>query len=214
MRRGWSGEREAIVTSDRQALPRERPSRSAGKCEEHRRASRVPDARDRQLREHDGVEGEAQGARAREEVSSLEAHLGYWLRFVSNHVSHAFKVKVERHGVTVAEWVVMRALFDEDGIKPSELSEKIGLTRGAISKLLDRLANKNLVIIRGDAVDRRAQAITLSASGRRLVPKLAALADEAAPGLRARPRRRRARVAPPARARQRWSCPRVSASCR
>ena len=38
-------------------------------------------------------------------VSALDAHLGYWLRAVSNHVSHAFKTKVERHGVTVAEWV-------------------------------------------------------------------------------------------------------------
>lgn len=111
-------------------------------------------------------------------VSSLEAHLGYWLRFVSNHVSHAFKGKVERHGVTIAEWVVMRALLDEDGIKPSALSEKIGLTRGAVSKLLDRLINKDLVVARGDDVDRRAQVIALSASGRRLVPKLAALADE------------------------------------
>lgn len=50
-------------------------------------------------------------------VSALNAHLGYWRRFVSNHVSQAFKVKVERHGVTVADWVVMRALFDEDGTK-------------------------------------------------------------------------------------------------
>jgi hypothetical protein len=43
------------------------------------------------------------------DVSQLEAHLGYWLRAVSNHVSHAFKMKVETHGVTVAEWVVLRA---------------------------------------------------------------------------------------------------------
>jgi DNA-binding MarR family transcriptional regulator len=93
-------------------------------------------------------------------------------------VSHAFKVKVEQHGVTVAEWVVLRALFDEDGIKPSQLSELIGLTRGAISKLLDRLLAKGLVVIVEDAVDGRAQAVSVSASGRRLVPKLAALADE------------------------------------
>ena len=113
-----------------------------------------------------------------EGVSPLDVHLGYWLRILSNHVSQAFKGKVERHGVTVAEWVVLRALFDEDGIKPSELSERVGLTRGAISKLVDRLAAKDLVVVRGDALDGRAQVVTLGASGRRLVPKLAALADE------------------------------------
>lgn len=111
-------------------------------------------------------------------VSALEAHLGYWLRMVSNHVSHAFQVKVEQQGVTVAEWVVLRALFEEDGIKPSALAARIRLTRGAVSKLLDRLVAKRLVEIRVDARDGRAQVITLSAAGRDLVPRLAALADE------------------------------------
>lgn len=114
----------------------------------------------------------------RDEVSALETHLGYWLRVVSNHVSRAFQAKVERQGVTVAEWVVLRALFDEDRIKPSELAAKIGLTRSAISKLIDRLADKQFVTVRGDARDGRAQVISLRASGRRLVPVLAALADE------------------------------------
>lgn len=112
------------------------------------------------------------------DVSELKAHLGYWLRAVSNHVSHAFKVKVERHGVTVAEWVVLRALFEQDGVKPSELATTLGLTRGAISKLVDRLTAKELVSVRNDVRDGRAQLVTLKASGRRLVPTLAALADD------------------------------------
>lgn len=115
--------------------------------------------------------------KSRAAVSSLDAHLGYWLRFVSNHVSHAFKVKVEQHGVTVAEWVILRVLFDEDGIKPSDISDKIGLTRGAVSKLLARLVAKDFITVSGDTEDRRAQVVTLRAAGRRLVPKLAALAD-------------------------------------
>lgn len=112
------------------------------------------------------------------DVSELTAHLGYWLRLVSNHVSQAFKTKVEQHGVTVAEWVILRVLFDSDGIKPSELSTKVGLTRGAVSKLISRLADKNFVTVRSDAHDGRAQTITLCASGRQLVPTLAMLADE------------------------------------
>lgn len=100
------------------------------------------------------------------------------MRAVSNHVSHAFKLKVEQHGVTVAEWVVLRALFEGDVVKPSDLATKIGLTRGAVSKLLDRLIAKDLVSVRSDVQDGRAQLVSLRASGTRLVPKLAALADE------------------------------------
>jgi len=119
-----------------------------------------------------------QRSQAHADISELEAHLGYWLRAVSNHVSHAFKTKVEEHGVTVAEWVVLRALFDGGGVKPSELATTLGLTRGAISKLVGRLVAKDLVSIRSDVRDGRAQLVTMKASGRRLVPLLAALADK------------------------------------
>jgi DNA-binding MarR family transcriptional regulator len=109
--------------------------------------------------------------------SDLDAHLGYWLRFVSNHVSQAFARKVETHGVTVAEWVVMRQLLDEKALAPSRLAEGIGMTRGAITKLADRLIAKALVLRVADPDDGRAQTLALTAKGRRLVPELAALAD-------------------------------------
>ena len=111
-------------------------------------------------------------------TSGLESHIGYWLRFVSNHVSHAFRLKVESHGVTVAEWVVLRALFDSAAVNPSQLADTIGMTRGAISKLLDRLVGKRLVLCRTNKTDRRYQTVTLSAYGRKLVPVLGELADQ------------------------------------
>lgn len=111
-------------------------------------------------------------------ISNLECHVGYWLRLVSNHVSHAFRLKVEAHGVTVAEWVVLRVLFDSDAIHPSRIADTIGMTRGAISKLVDRLSAKRLVVCRADKADGRYQSVALSTSGRKLVPALAALADQ------------------------------------
>lgn len=111
-------------------------------------------------------------------VSPLDSHLGYWLRLVSNDVSHAFRLKVESRGVTVAEWVVMRALFDSDGTNPSQLADQIGLTRGAVSKLVDRLVAKGIVRVGLDKKDRRFQTVSLTTAGRRLVPQLAAIADD------------------------------------
>jgi len=111
-------------------------------------------------------------------VSEIESHAGYWLRFVSNHVTHAFRLKVESHGVTVAEWVVLRTLFDRAGANPSQVAEAMGMTRGAISRLIERLVAKRLALCRLDRSDRRYQLVTLSAKGRRLVPILAKLADQ------------------------------------
>jgi DNA-binding MarR family transcriptional regulator len=110
-------------------------------------------------------------------TSPLKIHLGYWLRFVSNHVSHAFARKIEARGVTVAEWALMRELFDTDEMPPSEIANRMGMTRGAISKLADRLVAKSLVARARGSGDQRWQTLTLTPEGHGLVPKLAALAD-------------------------------------
>ena len=110
-------------------------------------------------------------------VSSLDAHLGYWLRFVSNQASRAFSLKVGGHGVTVAEWVVLRELFDVDAMMPSVLSERLGMTRGAISKLAERLVAKALIDRTASTGDLRVQTLALTRAGRALVPVLSSLAD-------------------------------------
>jgi DNA-binding MarR family transcriptional regulator len=97
---------------------------------------------------------------------------------VSNHVSQAFARKVEQEGVTVAEWVVMRELYGQGEVAPSRLAERLGLTRGAISKLADRLLAKGLIIRRDHEADARAHLLALSEAGSALIPKLSALADQ------------------------------------
>jgi len=109
--------------------------------------------------------------------SDLHAHLGYWLRTVSNAVSHRFARRVEAEGVTVAEWVVLRMLYDVEGIAPSVLAARMGMTKGAISKLADRLLAKALVVRRPNPDDGRAHELVLEPAGRALVPRLAELAD-------------------------------------
>lgn len=97
---------------------------------------------------------------------------------VSNAVSQSFARKVDREGVTVAEWVFLRALYDAGQVAPSRLAEGMGMTKGAISKLADRLLEKSLIERRANPDDKRAHTLALSRAGSRLVPRLAALADE------------------------------------
>lgn len=110
-------------------------------------------------------------------VSGLEDHLGYWLRFVSNHVSQGFVRKTAALGVTPAEWVLLRELFRLGDVPPSRPAENLGLTRGTVSKLVGRLAAKGLVAQGAAAGDRRFRTLSLTPAGRALVPALAAAAD-------------------------------------
>lgn len=110
--------------------------------------------------------------------SGLEAHVGFWLRFVSNHVSSRFARLVEAEGVTVSEWVALRELFVDEPPSTAALMQRLGMTKGAVSKVLARLEEKRLVRRKTDKEDARAQVLELTAAGRKLVPVLAALADQ------------------------------------
>ena len=109
--------------------------------------------------------------------SRLESHLGYWLRHVSNHVSGAFARALEERQVSVAEWVVLVRIDEARRITPGELASLTGMTRGAISKVLDKLEAKGWIKRESRQQDLRAQDVVLTGGGKRLVPKLAAIAD-------------------------------------
>jgi DNA-binding MarR family transcriptional regulator len=115
---------------------------------------------------------------AKKKPSTPEDHTGYWLRYVSNHVSHAFARTMEAQGVTVAEWVLLREMLDAETANPSQLADAVGMTRGAVSKLVERLCRKKLAERSSSEGDRRYQTVELTAAGKRLVPVLAQLADE------------------------------------
>lgn len=111
-------------------------------------------------------------------TAQLTDHTGYWMRMVSNAVSQEFARKVLGEDVTVAEWSFMRALYDLEPTPPSVLAERMGMTKGAISKLAERLVAKGLVERAESQRDKRAHSLSLTAQGRAKIPILAALADK------------------------------------
>ncbi|WP_168222139.1 MarR family winged helix-turn-helix transcriptional regulator [Aquisphaera giovannonii] len=109
--------------------------------------------------------------------SRLEDHAGYWLRCLSNLVSRGFAARLEGHGVSVPQWVVLRCLYDGEGVSLNELAATVGVDNGALSRMMERLAQKGLIVRDADPADRRAVRLRLSEAGRALVPILAREAD-------------------------------------
>lgn len=95
-------------------------------------------------------------------ISNLTGHTGYWLRMMSNAVSQDFARRIAAERVTAAKWSFMRA-------------DRMCMTRGAISKLADRLVAKGLVA--STEAGRGGQILSLTLEGRAKVPVLAGLVD-------------------------------------
>jgi DNA-binding MarR family transcriptional regulator len=111
-------------------------------------------------------------------VSALESHIGYLMRLVSNRVSSDFADKMNSTGVTIAEWVIMRIMFDHHQVTHGQIVKASGLTKGAITKTLINLLDKKLIQKSESKVDRRSQTLRLSQNGLKILPLLANLADK------------------------------------
>jgi DNA-binding MarR family transcriptional regulator len=110
-------------------------------------------------------------------VSELEDHLGFWLRTLCNRVHTSLERALHGHGVSFAQWVVLRTLYSQD-ISLNELARSIGIDQGSTSRLIDRLVIKRLVTRETRPEDRRGVRLSLTTSARKLVPKLARVADD------------------------------------
>lgn len=109
--------------------------------------------------------------------SALETHIGYLLRRVSNRVSGEFAGALQARGVSVAEWVALSEIGRRPETRPAGLADALGMTRGAISKVLDKLEARGWIARRGLPEDHRVQLLSLTRQGRRALPQLAGIAD-------------------------------------
>ena len=113
-----------------------------------------------------------------QQIPGLENHLGYWLRRVSNAVSGAFSRALQGEQTSVAEWVLLRELHERGKAAHGDLAARLGLTRGAVSKIIDKLEAKDWVQTDAKVGDNRYRLLSLTRAGRRSLPVLAQLADQ------------------------------------
>jgi DNA-binding MarR family transcriptional regulator len=107
----------------------------------------------------------------------LERHLGYWMRLVSNQVSDAFARSLSQHDISTAEWVALNRIEQTRGLTSTALSASVGMTRGAVSKILDKLESKALIKRSTSSEDNRVQFLSLTRDARRRLPVLTEVAN-------------------------------------
>jgi DNA-binding MarR family transcriptional regulator len=103
-----------------------------------------------------------------------------WIRVgvVYARTSHHMAELLKPLDLTVAQFDALAHLFVEDGITQQELAERLLVTKGNVTGLVNRLALRGLAERREDPEDRRANRIVLTRSGRSLAKR--ALTTQAA----------------------------------
>lgn len=87
-------------------------------------------------------------------------------RALKNHIQRAFAEA--GHEVTVEQMGVLTILWHKDGISQQDLVNMIHKAKSSITRLLDNMENRNLVVRIPDEHDKRNRLIYLTRKGRSL----------------------------------------------
>jgi len=82
------------------------------------------------------------------------------------------------YGITRAQWAVLAKVDRYEGLKQSELAELLEMQPITLTRLIDRLCERDWIERRGDENDRRVNRLYLKKAARPLLEKLGRLRDE------------------------------------
>ena len=93
-----------------------------------------------------------------------------WFRLIRLHgiMSAAFSKRLREINLSIPQCDVLTTLMEREGVSQQDLAERLYVTKGNISGLIDRLATAGLVERRTLNGDRRTHAIHLTPEGLRL----------------------------------------------
>ncbi len=93
-----------------------------------------------------------------------------WFRFLRLHrrLSNGLALRLRELGLSVPQFDLLSTLSEREGISQSALAERLYVTKGNVSGLVDRLVLAGLVERRAIAGDRRSYAMYLTEEGRAL----------------------------------------------
>ncbi len=102
-----------------------------------------------------------------------------WLRFVrlQQRLTTAMGARLRAIGLSIPQFDLISTLTEREGATQQELAERLYVTKGNVSGLVDRLVEAGLVERRAIPGDRRSHALHLTDKGRELA--LAGLAVQA-----------------------------------
>ena len=101
-------------------------------------------------------------------------------RFVQN--SHTYGLEI-----SLDQWLVLGPVWKNDGISQKDISEYCGKDKTSVTKIIDTLEKKNLVVRVTDQLDNRVKSVVLSQKGRErflsALPVMAQTRDELRSGI-------------------------------
>lgn len=102
------------------------------------------------------------------DIQALDQQLCFALYSASLAMTKVYKPLLDQLGLTYPQYLVLLALWEQDGQTVSGLGERLYLDSGTLTPLLKRMESAGWIERQRDATDERRVLIHLTAEGRRL----------------------------------------------
>ncbi|MGO4704632.1 MarR family winged helix-turn-helix transcriptional regulator [Microvirga sp. 2MCAF38] len=99
--------------------------------------------------------------------------LRIWFRFVRLHrrALNTVSIRLREIGLSIPQFDLLSTLTEQEGLSQQDLAERLYVTKGNVSGLLDRMVEAGLVERRSIPGDRRSNALFLTTKGRQLAER-------------------------------------------
>jgi DNA-binding MarR family transcriptional regulator len=102
----------------------------------------------------------------------LDDYLPYLLNRAGAKIADAFGKVARQHGISLQMWRVLAALHQQDGQSVGSLASHTSIDISTLSRLLDQMQKKRLLLRRRDGADQRSITIHRAAAALAITEKL------------------------------------------
>lgn len=117
----------------------------------------------------------------------LDDSLGFILNKTNTKLKNELFQRFKEYDVTPEQWAVLNCLWEQEGVTPKELADRIFKDKPNTNRILEKLQMKELIVRKLHPIDKRAYQIFLTDRGwalkKELIPKVMQLLETAAIGI-------------------------------
>lgn len=107
----------------------------------------------------------------------LDNQICHRLYMASNGLTRTYRDSLADLNLTYPQYVVMMALWEKDGISITALLEKTAIDGSAMTQILKKMCDKQLLNIVKDEQDKRKRVVKLTGEGQKLQSKAAKIPE-------------------------------------
>ena len=102
----------------------------------------------------------------------------YKLSRVMRKVQRYYESNLSKYGITPAQFYVISALWENDGVKFKDLARSLDMDGSTLTSILDRMERQELLERRDDPEDRRSLLVFLREKAKQNIPEMTCLAEK------------------------------------